>query len=63
MKAERARIGLSAKEVAGKLGVHENSVLNWESGESEPVSSNLIRLSELYGCSPEYLMGFTDVRN
>ncbi|WP_425358164.1 helix-turn-helix domain-containing protein [Coriobacterium glomerans] len=62
MKAERARRGLSAKEVAGKIGVHENALLRWESGETDPLGSNLINLSSFYKCSPEYLLAQTEER-
>lgn len=56
MKAERAKLGLTAKEVAGAIGVHENALLRWENGKSEPLGENLISLSRLYGVSPEYLI-------
>lgn len=56
MKAERARKGMTIRQVAAAVGVHENAVLRWESGFSEPMGSNLIELSKLYGCSPEYLL-------
>ncbi len=62
MKAERARFGMSAKQVAEKLGVHENAVLRWESGDAEPMGANLVRLSHLYGCSADYLLDMTDER-
>lgn len=62
MKAERARAGLSAGEVAQRIGVHQNAVLRWESGEAEPLSSNLMKLASLYGCSIEYLLDQTDDR-
>ena len=63
MKAERARLGLSAKTVALRIGVSENALLRWESGEAEPMAGNLVKLSHLYGCSPEYLLGYTNERN
>lgn len=63
MKAERARLGLTLAEVASQLGVHENAVLRWENGQSEPLGSNIVKLSELYGCSPEYLLEQTDKRH
>lgn len=63
MRAERARLGLNAKEVSTQIGVHENSLLKWERGESEPLGSNLINLSRLYHCSPDYLLDMTDERN
>lgn len=63
MKAERIRNGLTAKEAAKLIGVHENALLRWESGESEPLGSNLLSLSALYGCSPEYLIEQTEGRH
>ena len=63
MKAERARFGLTLADVAKAVGVHVNAVRRWEAGESEPLGSNLVRLSELYKCSPEYLLDQTDVRD
>lgn len=62
MKAERARSGFTAEEVAQKIGVHPNALLRWENGESEPLGSNLVSLSKLYDCSPGYLLGLTDER-
>lgn len=62
MKAERARAGMSAKEVAHEIGVHENAVLRWEDGTAEPMGGNLVKLANLYGCSADYLLGVTDER-
>lgn len=63
MRAERARIGKSADEVARSIGVSPNALLSWESDEKEPKSSNLLKLSAYYGCAPEYLLGITDDRH
>lgn len=60
MRAERARLGLTATEVAEKVGVHVNALLRWEKGESEPLGENLVTLAKLYGCSPEYLLEQTN---
>lgn len=62
MKAERGRKNMSAKEVAKCIGVHENALLRWENGDSEPLGSNLIALADFYGCTPDYLLGLTDER-
>ncbi len=62
MKAERVRKGLTIKEVAREIGVHENAVMRWENGESEPLGINLVKMSRLYGCAPDYLLGLTDER-
>ena len=63
MKAERARRGLSAREVSELIGVSVNQISRWETGEQEPSASNIINLSRLYECTPEYLMGITDDKN
>lgn len=62
MKAERARAGLSAEEVAKQIGVNRNSVFRWESGEAEPTAENLEKLVQLYGCTIEYLLEQTTDR-
>lgn len=62
MRAERARLGLSLDDVARAVGVNKNSVQRWETGEVEPVSENLQKLSDLYGCTVEYLLEQTDDR-
>lgn len=62
MRAERARRGLSAKELARELGVSSNQIFRWELGEQEPSASNLLALANFYGCSPEYLLDITDNR-
>lgn len=63
MKAERARRGLSAREVSELIGVSVNQIYRWETGEQEPSASSVIKLSRLYECTPEYLMGITDDKN
>src|SRR4051812_7373898 len=37
----RARIGLTQRELAAKLGVHAHSVQGWEAGTSYPGASSL----------------------
>lgn len=57
LRAERIRLGLTAGQVASEIDVHPNTLLAWERGESQPLSSNLMKLSEYYDCSPDYLLG------
>lgn len=59
MRAERARNNLTIEQVADKLDVHPNAVRRWERGQAEPTASNLIALSKLYRCTPEYLLDMT----
>jgi len=62
MKVERVRSGLTAKQVAGAVGVTENVIYAWERGEYEPRAANIVALAHLYGCSPDYLLGLTNDR-
>lgn len=56
MRAERYRLGLTARQVGEKIGKSGKSVLLYERGEVDPPSSVLIKLAKLYGSSPEYLI-------
>lgn len=62
MKAERIRNGLTIEQVGKCIDVHPNAISRWENGKAEPSASNLIALSNLYKCSPEYLLDMTDDR-
>lgn len=63
MRAERVRRGLSIEEVAKSVGMHPNTLNRWEHGEADPLAINLVNLAQLYGCTPEYLLGMTDKRD
>lgn len=52
--------GLSQTQLAEKLGVHRNTVGNWEDGTTEPKSSNLTDMAQLFGCSVEHVMGLPE---
>ena len=51
----RERKGLEQKDVAAFLGIHGNSVCNWENGRTRPDISQLPKLSELLGVSIDEL--------
>ena len=42
--------------VAEHLGVSRQAVSKWESGTSDPSTTNLLALSKLYGISAEELL-------
>ena len=56
IKEHRERCGMTQEFVAQELGISRQAVSKWESGKSEPSTSNLIALSKLYGVSPEELI-------
>jgi transcriptional regulator with XRE-family HTH domain len=60
---ELESVGLSVEKVADVIGVHPNTIRGWERGDYEPNGRNLVQLSTLFGCTPEYLVGLSDDRN
>ncbi len=52
----RESLGLEHREVADKLGIDEEKLINWENGESEPSLEVLWNLAELYRRSTEYFL-------
>ena len=60
IKEARESKDLTQEQAAESLGVHPNTVRGWESGAFKPTGKYLVKLSKLYGCSPEYLLGYTD---
>ena len=58
MKLRELRInsGLTQNEIATKLGVSGQTILNWENGIYEPKISQLIQLADLFNVSIDYLV-------
>lgn len=52
----RKKSGWSQEELAGQMGVTRQSVSKWESAQSIPDLEKIIRLSELFGVSLDYLL-------
>jgi DNA-binding transcriptional regulator YiaG len=52
LKSLRTRLGLSAAELAGLLGVTGQSVYNWEQKKSTPRAAQLAQLAELRAAMP-----------
>lgn len=52
----RESLGLERGEVADKLGIDEENLINWEKGESEPPLEVLWNLAELYERSTDYFL-------
>jgi len=56
IKEHRTRCKMTQEFVAETLSVSRQAVSKWESGTSDPSTSNLIALAKLYGISPEDLL-------
>ena len=52
----RKRSGWSQEELADRLGVSRQSVSKWESAQSVPDMNRILKLSELFGVSTDYLL-------
>ena len=66
-KAQAARsLGEMLKErrtAAKTIGVSRQAVSKWESGRSDPSTTNLIALAKLFGIEPEELLRAAEVKD
>ena len=56
IKKHRTELKMTQDFVAEYLGVSRQAVSKWESGTSDPSTSNLIALAKLFGVAPEELL-------
>ncbi|APX72890.1 helix-turn-helix domain-containing protein [Companilactobacillus allii] len=57
LKLLRQNLGLTQQEVANKIGVSRASYSHMENGRNEPDNETLIKLSNFFGVSTDYLLG------
>lgn len=50
IRAERARKNISRGELAVLVGVHLNTINQWEHNKSEPTVSKALKICEILGC-------------
>ena len=60
IKKLRQQDGISRQKLADIIGVHRNSILNWENNKSEPDYSQLKALAEFFSVSMDYLLEYDD---
>lgn len=60
LKELRIEHNLSQQELGNILMMTKMAISHWESGHSEPSIAQLIRLSEVFEVSVDYLIGKTD---
>ena len=56
LKQERTRHKMTQEFVAETIGVSRQAVSKWENGASDPSTSNLFAIANLYGTSVENLL-------
>ena len=63
LRTLREEKGLSAAQLAGAFDKSEGAIRMWETGRSKPDADTLIKLSQYFECSTDYLLGLNDIRN
>lgn len=58
----RTDAGLTQRKLAEQLGKSESAIRMWELGKNEPDCYSLLTLSNIFGCSVDYLLG-NDLNN
>ena len=56
LKRRRTECKMTQEFVAEALGVSRQAVSKWESGRSDPSTTNLLALAKLFGVRPEELL-------
>ena len=56
INAERARLGLTAEQLAQKLGVTRKTLYNW-SVKGDIPQAKLEQMARIFSCSVDYLLG------
>lgn len=54
----RREHGMNQKELGEQLGVAQTTVSAWETGKTEPDSTALGKMAQLFGASIGYIMGY-----
>lgn len=57
IEAERARAALTKEAVSKELGISSKTYLHYIREERPIPSDTLLKMSSLFGCSVEYLLG------
>ncbi len=60
---ERKRKGWTKKHLGTILGVTGQTIGKYEKGVRKPDADTIIKLSELFNCSIDYLYGISNIRN
>ena len=55
LASARVNAGMTQKEAARKLKVSKQTLVNWDSGKTEPKASRARELSELYNMPLKYI--------
>ena len=60
LKDLRIEKGMSQMDLAKATGISQSAIAKWELDKTEPTASALIKLSEFFGKTVQYLLGIED---
>ena len=64
IELERIRLGINQIELAKKLNLSSSaSISQYESGERTPSDDIKLKMTEIFNCTMDYLMGKSNIRN
>lgn len=63
IKFLREELNMTQQELADKIDGAKSSVAMYEKGDRKPSMEVLIKLTEIFDCSIDYLLGKSDIRN
>ena len=61
LKTLRISKCLGQDELGKRLGVRKQTVSNWENGNIQPSIDMLVRLSQIFHVTTDYMLGFEEV--
>ena len=59
-KELKKQSGLSNAKLAKAIGVSSTSIFRWETGGSDIMSDDLIKVAQFFGVPTDYLLGLID---
>ncbi len=63
IKLLREELGMTQKDLSIKLDLTEGSISLYEKEDRKPSLEVLVKLSEIFNCSIDYILGKSDIRN
>lgn len=52
---------LTLSQLAAAMDKSEGAIRSWETGRAKPDADSLVKLSDFFGCTTDFLLGISDV--
>ena len=62
IKGLRINSEITTSQLAAAMGKSEGAIRSWETGRAKPDADTLIKLSEYFQCSVDYLLGLSYIK-